>query len=305
MYTVEPVGSELRHVKDVLNKKHRRDRRSRTTLNHPAHDDGTSVAHRGRPPTSFGRRAIRRRRVEMTCAPRKGPQLALLGGFDLRVDGQIVALPMAAQRVLAFLALHERPLLRGYVAGSLWPESEERRAAGSLRSALFKLGHPGYALVELTSGHIELSQEMSVDVRDSIALCHRLLNNSRAFVPDDDADVRLSADVLPDWSDDWLIVEREHLRQLRLHALEALSERFTALGRFPQAIESGLAAVAAEPLRESAHRALIKAHVAEGNPGEAARQYRLFRQLLHDELGAEPSGAMEDLVRRLRPLTIG
>jgi hypothetical protein len=34
--------------------------------------------------------------------------------------------------------------------------------------------------------------------------------------------------------------------------------------------------VAAEPLRESAHRALIKAHFAEGNPGEAAHQYRLF-----------------------------
>ena len=241
----------------------------------------------------------------MTKAPGRAPQLALLGGFDLRVDGQIVALPMAAQRLLAFLAVQERPLLRVYVAGALWPESEERHAAGSLRSALFKLGHPAYAFVELTSGHIELSQEMSVDVRDSIAICHRLLNHSPTFVPDDAADVRLTTDLLPDWSDDWLIVEREHFRQLRLHALESLSERLTVLCRFPQAIESALAAVAAEPLRESAHRALIKAHIAEGNPGEAARQYRFFRQLLHDELGVEPSGAMEDLVRGLRLLTVG
>jgi DNA-binding SARP family transcriptional activator len=241
----------------------------------------------------------------VTKAPRVGPELALLGGFDLRGDGQIVALPMAAQRLLAFLALHERPLLRVYVAGSLWPESEERQAAGSLRSALFKLRHPAYAFVELTSGHVELSQELRVDVRDSIALCHRLLDHSPTFMPDDAVDVRLSTDVLPDWSDDWLIVEREHFRQLRLHALEALSERLTVLGRFPRAIESGIAAVAAEPLRESAHRALIKAHVAEGNRGEAARQYRFFRQLLHDELGVEPSGAMEDLVRGLRLLTVG
>jgi DNA-binding SARP family transcriptional activator len=237
--------------------------------------------------------------------PRKGPKLALLGGFDLRVDGQIVALPMAAQRLLAFLALHERPLLRVYVAGSLWPESEERHAAGSLRSALFKLGHPAYAFVDLTSGRVELPQQMSVDVRDCIALSHRLLDQSLAFVPDDADVVRLSTDVLPDWSDDWLILEREHFRQLRLHALEALSERLTVVGRFPQAIESGLAAVAAEPLRESAHRALITAHVAEGNRGEAARQYHYFRQLLHDELGVEPSGAMEDLVRGLRLLTVG
>jgi DNA-binding SARP family transcriptional activator len=237
--------------------------------------------------------------------PGERPELALLGGFDLRVDGKIVALPMAAQRLLTFLALHEKPLLRVYVAGSLWPESEERHAAGSLRSALFKLGRPAYAFVEVTSGHVELSQEMSVDVRDSIALCHRLLDHSLAFVPDDSDDVRLSKDVLPDWYDDWLIVEREHFRQLRLHALESLSERLTVLGRFPQAIEAGLAAVAAEPLRESAHRALIKAHVAEGNPGEAAHQYRLFRHLLHEELGVEPSHAIEDLVRGIRLLTIG
>jgi DNA-binding SARP family transcriptional activator len=211
---------------------------------------------------------------------------------------------MAAQRVLAFLALHQRPLLRVYVAGSLWPESEERRAAGSLRSALFKLHHPTYALVEFTTGHVGLSQEMSVDVRDTIALCHGLLDHSQ-FVPDHADVVCLSTDVLPDWSDDWLVMERERFRQLRLHALEALSERLTVLRRFPQAIESGLAAVAAEPLRESAHRALIKAHVAEGNRGEAAREYRYFRQLVHEELGVEPSGAMEELVRGLRLLTVG
>jgi DNA-binding SARP family transcriptional activator len=229
----------------------------------------------------------------------------LLGGFDLRVDGHIVALPMAAQRLVAFLALHERPLLRVFVAGSLWPDSEERHAAGSLRTALFKLGRPAYAFVEMTGGHVELSHEMSVDVRDSIALSHRLLDHSLHFVPDDSDDVRLAKDVLPDWSEDWLIIEREHFRQLRLHALESLSERLTVLGRFPQAIATGLAAVAAEPLRESAHRALIKAHIAEGNVGEAAHQYRFFRHLLHDELGVEPSGALEDLVRDLRLVTVG
>lgn len=242
--------------------------------------------------------------MEVTEARRTGPQLTLLGKFDLRIDGQIVALPMAAQRLLAFLALHERPLLRVYVAGSLWPESQERRAAGSLRSALFKLRRSAPALVELTSGHIELSHEISVDVRDTIALCDRLLDHSPS-VPEHGDVMRLSRDVLPDWPDDWLEMEREHFRQLRLHALDTLSEQLTVLGRFPQAIESGLAAVAAEPLRESAHRALIKAHVAEGNRGEAAREYLYFRDLLHEQLGVEPSGAMEDLLGELRLVRVG
>ena len=54
-----------------------------------------------------------------------------------------------------------------------------------------------------------------------------------------------------------------------------------------------------EPLRESAHRVLIKTHIAEGNASEAIRQYRLYRAMLHDTLGVEPSPAMESLVEGL------
>jgi DNA-binding SARP family transcriptional activator len=56
----------------------------------------------------------------------------------------------------------------------------------------------------------------------------------------------------PDWYDDWLQMERERFRQLRLHALETLAERFVALGRHAQAIDAALAAVQVDPLRETA-----------------------------------------------------
>jgi DNA-binding SARP family transcriptional activator len=55
--------------------------------------------------------------------------------------------------------------------------------------------------------------------------------------------------------------------------------------------------VAAEPLRESGHRALIAVHLAEGNPGEALRQYAVFRKLLAEELGLAPSALMEALMQ--------
>src|SRR6266571_3495035 len=54
----------------------------------------------------------------------------------------------------------------------------------------------------------------------------------------------LSIDLLPYWYEDWVLVERERFRQLRLHALEALCEQLTALGRFDHAVEAGIAAVA-------------------------------------------------------------
>jgi DNA-binding SARP family transcriptional activator len=92
-------------------------------------------------------------------------------------------------------------------------------------------------------------------------------------------------------------VERERYRQLRLHALEALCRSLTAAGRYSLAIQAGLAAVEADALRESAHRALIRAHLEEGNPSEALRQYRRFRAAVQEELGIPPTDGIEDLVQ--------
>jgi DNA-binding SARP family transcriptional activator len=47
--------------------------------------------------------------------------------------------------------------------------------------------------------------------------------------------------------------------------------------------------VRTEPLRESAHRAVVSVHLAEHNVVEAVRHYRAFRKLLGEELGMEPS----------------
>src|SRR5687768_6813590 len=69
-------------------------------------------------------------------------RLGLLGSFNLRIDQGLVGLPMNAQRLVSFLALHDGLLLRTHVAGSLWGDTTERHAAGSLRSALWRLGIP-------------------------------------------------------------------------------------------------------------------------------------------------------------------
>ena len=61
-------------------------------------------------------------------------------------------------------------------------------------------------------------------------------------------------------------------------------------------------AITAEPLRESAQRALIEAHVAEGNLAEARRGYVLYRDLLRRELGVDPSS---DLLTALRNREVG
>jgi DNA-binding SARP family transcriptional activator len=91
-------------------------------------------------------------------------------------------------------------------------------------------------------------------------------------------------------------MERTRFHQLRLHALEHLCELLIANGRIVEAVDAGLAAVTADPLRESAHRAVISAYLAEGNTLEAIRQYDAFRHLLAEEMGTVPTQLMENLM---------
>ncbi len=224
-------------------------------------------------------------------------RLTLLGAFELTVGGESVALSMNGQRLLAFVALQGRSLVRSYVAGSLWLDSTDDRAAGSLRSSLWRLNRR-HRLIEASGERLSLAGNVVVDVHAAIAQAHRLLDPSESECPSP-RDVLLHGDLLPDWYEDWVTMERERLRQLRVHALERLCDQLADAGRFGEAIEAGLAATKGEPLRESGHRALIRAHLAEGNPGEALNQYRILRTYLTDELGLEPSQMMEALVAGL------
>lgn len=232
-----------------------------------------------------------------SAGPPQPVLLGLLGGFRLQVATEEVPLPMNTQRLVAFLALHGQPLLRTFVAGSLWGDSTEHRAGGSLRSALWRLAQPEYALVELTADHLGLASSVIIDFREGESLAHRVLDPAQEL--DDIALVNedvLSQDLLPDWTEDWVLMERERYHQLRLRALEALSRGLTAKGRFGQAVQAGLAAVAGEPLRESARRALIEAHLAERNVAAAHREYDDFRRLLQAELRIDPSDELRSLV---------
>jgi DNA-binding SARP family transcriptional activator len=229
------------------------------------------------------------------AAPPARVRLSLLGSFDLQVNGSSVAVTPNGQRVLAFLALQGPALLRSYVAGSLWLDSSDDHAAGSLRSALWRLNRRGQRLVETADERLRLADGLHVDVTGALAQARELLEPDGVECPRP-SEVLLNGDLLPDWYDDWVAVERERLRQLRMHALERLSERLAAVHRFGEAVEAALTAIESEPLRESAHRALMRVHIAEGNRSEALSHYHAFRRMLDDELGLAPSELMDTLV---------
>jgi DNA-binding SARP family transcriptional activator len=230
------------------------------------------------------------------------PVLAMLGGFRLLWGTSVVAVPRASQRLLVFLALHGGIVKRAAVASILWPDVSERRAYSNLRATLARLGCTARKAVTTSKLELGLAEGVAVDIRRAQALARRLLDPA---VPPDPSDLRmsavavLSADLLPDWYDDWVLAEAEDWRQLRLHALEALAGQLTATGRWGEAAGAARAAVRAEPLRESGYAALIRVHLAEGNQSEAVREYARYRALLHAELGLEPTPRLRQLVENL------
>ena len=230
--------------------------------------------------------------------------VSVLGGFRLWWSGSVQAgIPRASQRLLAFLAIRGGVTSRAAVAGTLWPNATETHAYSNLRSSLARLECTYRKMLQASKLELGLAEGVTVDIHHAQTLARRLLDP--AVIPKQSdlspaTVVALSGDLLPGWYDDWVLVEAEDWRQLRLHALEALADRLTAVGCWGQAADAASAAVRAEPLRESAHAALIQVHLAEGNQSEAVREFSHYRALLHAELGLEPTLRLRRLIHGLQ-----
>ena len=222
------------------------------------------------------------------AAPRVS--VRLLGHFELRLAGDVVDLATGPQRLAAYLALRG-VTPRGRVAGELWPEATQGRAMGCLRTAIWRANQATVGLVCASGSALDLDHGSEVDVRRTLA-ASLLADGSAPTLRTPPPAVEL----LPTWEDDWLVHDRERLRQLQLHRLEAGADHLRTRGEFGLALEWALAAVRADPLRESAHRTVISIHLAEGNLAEARRVYVSCAALFDRELGVRPSTLTSDLL---------
>jgi DNA-binding SARP family transcriptional activator len=186
---------------------------------------------------------------------------------------------------------------RRKAAGSLWPYGADERAAGNLRSALWRLRGAGIEVLHADKCTLYLDPEVAVDIAHLSQWAARIIEG-RA----DSSDLRPfelnpeAVNLLPDWDDEWVVLEREHLRQRLLHGMESLVRQLIARCLFADAIEVAITVVGAEPLRESAQRVLIEAHLAEGNLIEARRVYAAYKEMLTSELGVSPGMELDVMV---------
>ncbi len=231
--------------------------------------------------------------------------VSLLDGFELSIgvgpETTVRTVPHGVQRLIAHLCLC-RCRTRRAIAGQLWPDVPDTHAQANLRSALWRAQKFVPGLVDVSAGAVTLADGVCVDVQEfmdwTVAVLDPTVPVDRIVTPA----TAVSGELLPGWYDDWVLLERERLRQLRMHVLEVLADKLVHAGRFGEAAQAAYAAVRDEPLRESAHRAVVRVHLAEGNLVEALRAYRSFRDALDRELGVRPTRQMEELMLTGPPL---
>ncbi|MGH3693546.1 MAG: AfsR/SARP family transcriptional regulator [Pseudonocardiaceae bacterium] len=232
--------------------------------------------------------------------------MALLGGFECRYRDISVSLPLGSQRLLALLALRKDGVHRTVAGERLWPDSTPGRAAANLRSALWRGRRLGEAtMIDSAGPRLCLAPTVGVDLQQIMDQHPELVQRHSRRCPgisDHLMVVRaLTRQLLPEWSEDWLLFERERWHQFRLHALENLATQLQGDGRYLDALQTALAAIAIEPIRETAHRIIVGVHLAEGNIASALQHYQHYRGLLRRELGVVPSVQMDQLVHPLMP----
>lgn len=227
-------------------------------------------------------------------------QIRLLGGLALNWgESPLPSIPGAmARSLLAYLATYrDRPHTRNLLAGIFWPDLPDDAARRRLSQALWQIrsalaSHP---LLLAEGDTVQLNPDLPVwlDVAE-FAGCQA------ADPPAWGRAVELyRGDFLAGYYDDWAVVERERLREAFLAVLEQLVEGLKARGEYERALAYARRLASEDPLREEAHGEVMRLCHLLGRDSEALQQYALCRQVLADELEAEPSAKMVALANEI------
>ncbi|WP_348648970.1 alpha/beta fold hydrolase [Mesorhizobium sp. NZP2077] len=227
-------------------------------------------------------------------------QLRLLGFPEFRLNGRSVELALRkAAALVIYLAEAGGPVAREVAATLLWPEADAEAARARLRRTLYKIRIAfGEEVIAASAASLSLRPGVSIEA-DSRAFDHAcdagLLDDAAGLYAGD----YLAGFSLPDCPEfeEWVFFRREALRSRLVQTLERLVEAKIGRGDARGAVLHATRLAALDPLSESAHRHLIRAHLAAGDRAAAERQGEICTRLLRDELGVAPDPATLALLR--------
>lgn len=237
----------------------------------------------------------------------------LLGTFRLVYgDEPLTNITAPRQRsLLTYLLLNrEAPQSRRHIAFTFWPESTESQARTNLRKLLYALRNEladADRFLQADRSTVQWNPEAPFTL-DVAAFEARLDRAARAKEAGDHAAVRAAlaeavdgygGDLLLGTYEEWLLAERERLRQAYRDALEALTRLCEEQRDDDAAITYAQHLLQHDPLREATYRRLMRLHARNGEPTSALRIYHECKKVLERELGVEPSPPTRRIYERL------
>lgn len=230
-------------------------------------------------------------------------EFRILGPLEVEAEEGLVALGGQKQRaLLGFLLLHAGEVVSAdRLVDALWGERPPKTAATSLQNFVGRLRKvlgpdllatrpPGYVL-QAAPDQVDASR------------FERLLQMARNS-PTPEERARSLREALDLWRGQPLADlafeafaqgEIRRLEELRLEALEERIEADLELGQGPGLVAELEPLVRIYPLRESLRRALMLALYRSGRQAEALDVYHDARRRLSEELGLDPSPALQEL----------
>jgi DNA-binding SARP family transcriptional activator len=246
--------------------------------------------------------------------------------------------PAKVRELLLYFVLH-RSRTKEQIALALWPDASPaqvrnafhvtmhqlRRALGHKDAITFDAG--AYALARAAEdaptagGAAGVAVGCDVDAvlaaADAVRAADRAADRGGVRGPDAVAAAGAGAGALAAWrrafdragrgalgegedAGDWLAAHQARVRAAWADGMEALARLHARAGApaAAAAVLEGL--VAAEPLREGAHRALMACYVGAGEPARALAHYDALAALLAREVGAAPGRETRALADALR-----
>ncbi len=242
-------------------------------------------------------------------------RVELFGGFQLLSAGEPIRPPAsrAARSLLAYLLLNrDRAHARVRLVGMFWPEETEASGRRKLSQNLWRIRQVlepvGYGdLIKSDADDLSIAEscEVELDVDDFYrGIAHRGESASESSIRDLLSAVELyRGELLYGFYDDWVLEEQRRVAEDYVHALSRLVSELKANGSTEEALIYARKLTWQNPLREEAHRDVMRLCRLLNRPAEALRQYEQLEELLYEEFGAEPepeTRALFDEIAQLR-----
>jgi DNA-binding SARP family transcriptional activator len=240
-------------------------------------------------------------------------RVQLCGTFAVELLGRRVdnRLPGRQGRLLfAYLVLSRlQSVSRNSLIDALWADAPPADAGGALSALISKTRAVvgGEVLRGRTELTLALPEPAHVDVEVGMSMLHAAESAvaigawQRAWSPALSAMFVAQRTFLPEAEAPWAEVWRRRLADVRVRALECYAKACLEIGgsELPAAERAARELIDAAPFRESGHLLLMRALAVRGNVAEALAAYERLRILLRDELGVNPSEAVQDEYVRL------